>query len=241
MLQDIYNTYVSLAKILGDYQAMTKTELANGYCDAVDSGDEFMKDRYFAAIFCRYYYMVTYIYDRRTGNMVTMSFEDCQDIVMDGLLRGLEYRGWRDETQDVSKEVNGAKKVFDRCITTELRRYIKKLEAQKRIPEGEILSLEYEYQGDDGKSTLLDYIEDTRSLDDIEGDLLCRSIVNYYIEKNNYRNAIIVDGICYQGNVLKNLNNISEEYIKYFSNKYTVDNKKLMETCETFSKLSKNE
>ena len=37
------------------------------------NNNEFMKDRYFAAIFCRYYYMVSYIYERRTGNMVTMS------------------------------------------------------------------------------------------------------------------------------------------------------------------------
>lgn len=233
-----YKSLESCVKDIPNWNFLSITELANSYCDYFDKGDRFTSDKYHCAIICRYWYMVSYIYERRTGNMLLWTYEDCQDIVIDGINRALTYRGWRDESQPVSKEINGAKKVIDRCIYTEEMRAIKKLNTKKRQDELGTLSLEYTYDIEEGTTTLVNAIVDPSSMLENDDYLLCKDVVNYYIRKGNYKNAIIVDSICFKKPPVKLLNKIDASYVDYFCKKYSVDKDKVTCACNKLVTLS---
>ena len=58
VIQDMYKDFVNAASGLGDYQAISKTDLANGYCDADEANDEIKRSQYFAALMLRYWYKI---------------------------------------------------------------------------------------------------------------------------------------------------------------------------------------
>ena len=50
MLHDIYNTYYQYARNIPNWESMSKTDLANAYCDAEEKGDEEGKNKYYSAL-----------------------------------------------------------------------------------------------------------------------------------------------------------------------------------------------
>ena len=104
------------AEKLGDYQSMTKTYLANGYCDAdenaikaKDNGDfdqaeeyERLRSAYYSALMLRYWYKIF----EWQKNSFTLNLEptDFVDWLSDSLYVAFYYRMWRYEYQAVVRE-----------------------------------------------------------------------------------------------------------------------------------------
>lgn len=114
-LRELQKIYMECADKIGDYKAMSKTELANGYCDADEAmiiaeqaGDvvtaekyENMRSGYFAALMLRYWYK---IFDwAKNSASLHLELEDFADWLVDSLNVAFYYRTWRYEYQAIVK------------------------------------------------------------------------------------------------------------------------------------------
>ena len=115
-IKEMQKIYKDEASMLGDYQSMTKTELANGYCDArhaswdaEERGDESEKyyqeqirSAYFAALMLRYWYKIwEWIKNSRSLNLDQTDFIDW---LADGLWVAFYYETWRYEYKAIVKD-----------------------------------------------------------------------------------------------------------------------------------------
>lgn len=95
------NAYVACASGLGDYQSMSKLELANGYCKADEEGDEVKRSQYWAALMLRYWYKI-YAWMKDSSSCKLQS-EDFIDWLNDALYIAFYYRSWWWEYEVVAK------------------------------------------------------------------------------------------------------------------------------------------
>lgn len=115
-IREMQKAFQEDAIALGDYQAMTKTELANGYCDADENalkakadGDfdqaeeyEMLRSAYYSALMLRYWYKIF----EWQKNSYTLNLDptDFVDWLSDSLYVAFYYRMWRYEYQAIVKE-----------------------------------------------------------------------------------------------------------------------------------------
>ena len=104
------------ASMLGEYELMTKTELANGYCDADEAskkalaegnvaeseGQELLRSAYYSALMLRYWYKIfEWIRNSSSLNLEPVEFAGW---LSKGLYVAFYYRVWRWEYEAVVKE-----------------------------------------------------------------------------------------------------------------------------------------
>lgn len=114
-LKDIQNSFKAEAAGLGDYDIMTKTELANGYCDAeeqaiaaAEAGNlalaerlETKRSQYYAALMLRYWYKIfEWIQNSASLHLDSTEFVNW---LSDSLYVAFYYRTWRYEYEAVVK------------------------------------------------------------------------------------------------------------------------------------------
>lgn len=115
-LKDIQKSFQIDASMLGDYQSMTKTELANGYCDAEEAwyaatlaGDEaeiekydLLRSHYYSALMLRYWYKIfEWIQNSSSLRLEPVDFVDWLN---QGLYVTFYYRAWRWEYKAKCKD-----------------------------------------------------------------------------------------------------------------------------------------
>lgn len=84
--------YIDCASGLGDYQSMSKLELANGYCEAENASDEIKRSQYWAALMLRYWYR---IYEwMKNSSSCKLQLEDFVNWLNDALYIAFYYRSW---------------------------------------------------------------------------------------------------------------------------------------------------
>ncbi len=106
-IHTMQNNFKLDAEQLGNYEAMSKTELANGYCDADEAGDEVMKSAYFSALMLRYWYKI-WAWQKESASL-HLAPTDFVDWLVDSLIIAFTYRTWRYEYKPkVSLKNNGA-------------------------------------------------------------------------------------------------------------------------------------
>lgn len=114
-LKDIQNSFKLEAAGLGDYNLMTKTDLANGYCDAEEAaiiaraaGDTALADQlekkrseYYAALMLRYWYKIF----EWIRNSSSLQLDPCEFVswLSDSLYVAFYYRMWRYEYEAIVK------------------------------------------------------------------------------------------------------------------------------------------
>ena len=113
---ELQSAFRNNASILGDYQSMSKTDLANGYCDADEAaieaktvGDidkaskyEVLRSAYYSALMLRYWYK---IFDwQRNSSTLNLYPSDFVDWLSDSLYVAFYYRAWRYEYEAIVKE-----------------------------------------------------------------------------------------------------------------------------------------
>ena len=214
-IDEIKNIFISEAKRLGDYKSISKTDLANGYCDGDESGDEIRKGAYWAALMLRYWFR---IYEWASNSQSThLQIVDYVDWLNDSLVDAFYYRSWRWEYQAVVKngrfiewkldeqgnkvsnphyykiDPDAADKSINYFCGARRAKEYQALNKQKRKVHMTAISLDQQVD-DNG-----DYILTNESLHDTnEDNYYIEYLVQKYIKQNRLIEALIVDGIACQ-------------------------------------------
>jgi hypothetical protein len=240
MLQDMYNSYLRSASGLGDFQSMTKTQLANGYCDADEANDLIKRDQYYSALMLRYWFK---IYDfNYSSKSSRLQIDEFASWLSDSLDIGLKYRRWRDPSNPLSKDPNGPDKVFNRAFFSTQKRWYNNFNKDKRklnylvtqsIDDLVNDSSNTEPSHRDKNLDKLLYITENYSV--IETESSSNYVVKYYLKKGKLLEAIIIDSIANQdsfytkeiGKFKKTVDSYNQE-IKFKEYKSTFSNKKVV-------------
>lgn len=178
------------AKMLGDYESMSKSDLANGYCDADEAGDKEKKDSYFLALMLRYWYK---IYEWR-NNSASLKLDDVDfvDWLIDSLNIAFRYRVWRDSKSPMYNDPNGPDKVINRCCFSTRGRAYQHHNKDKR--KANIQTNSIEAITAEAGDCALSNIGCTTPGPEISG---VNEIIGAFLKSNKVLEALIVDGIAY--------------------------------------------
>lgn len=196
MLQDIYNSYVKLAMCIPGFELSPKvrnadiTQLANGYCDADEAGDEDLRSKYFAALMVRYWFKI-YDYDKSSKSS-RLEIEDYTSWLYEALELAFSNRRWRDPNNKLYTDKNGPDKVINMCCSTvRLRHYYTyNLDKNKINYLTDSIDRQVELYGDAAEAAQITSGSSNSSAID--------TIISMLVKDNKILEAIIVDGICYQ-------------------------------------------
>lgn len=193
MLNDTKNDLTFLArKLARPYEKYSIDELADAYCDAVDNGDESLKDIYISALILRFWYTINKMYSSNTV-APSLEHEDFFWWLYEAIEYACKYRGWRDETKNVN-----AQQCINRCIETiKLQKYYDmRLDKRKAVNYCCSLDAPIGSEGDDAAKSLSDMLEDESTIYDHGKDDVML-LVQSYINRNKVIEAILIDNIAF--------------------------------------------
>lgn len=196
-LNIIKNSFERGARILGDYENMSKSELANGYCDADEMGDVEKRDGYFLALILRYWYK---IYEWRVNSAsLRLDNENFVDWLVESLQIALRYRAWRNPGESLYGDPDGPDKAINRCCFSARGRAYQYYNKDKRKANTQTSSIDAA-KDEVGDCALYD-IGCTSPGPQISG---VNEIIGSFLKNNKILEALIVDGIAHQDS-FKNL------------------------------------
>lgn len=180
-------------KLIKPYEQYSIDELANAYCDAVDNGDETLKDIYISALILRFWFNIDKMY-RSNSVAPSLEHEDFFWWLYEAIEYACKYRGWRDP----SKKLN-AQQCINKCIETiKLQKYYD-LRLDKRKVVNNCCSIDTPIGGDvegDGKS-IADMLESEERVEDCYASDDAILLVQSYINRNKIIEAILLDNIAF--------------------------------------------
>ncbi len=193
MLNDTKRDLIFQArKLVRPYEQYSIDELANAYCEAVDSGNEPLKDIYISALILRFWYTIDKMHNSNTV-APSLDHEDFFWWLYEAIEYACKYRGWK----DTSKKLN-AQQCINKCIETiKLQKYYD-MRLDKRKVVNHCCSLDAPISGesDDTAKSLADVLESEERVDDSsEGDAIL--LVQSYINRNKIIEAILLDNIAF--------------------------------------------
>ena len=216
MLNDTKRDLTYMArKLVKPYENYSIDELANAYCDAVDTNNSALKDIYISALILRFWYTIDKMYRANTV-APSLEREDFFEWLYEAIEYACKYRGWRDP----DKKLN-AQQCINKCIETiKLQKYYD-LRLDKRKAVNYCTSLNAPIgkgDGDDAARTLGDILESEHRIDDGEGEIDMLMLVQSYINRNKIIEAILIDNIAFNDvnkhskKVIKTKNSAGEDY-----------------------------
>ena len=252
-------------KLVKPYEQYSIDELADAYCDAVDSNNSTLKDIYISALILRFWHKIDKMY-RANTTAPSLEHEDFFWWLYEAIEYACKYRGWRDETKSVN-----AQQCINKCIETiQLQKYYN-LRLDKRKAANYCVSMEDPVYSDgvsDDAQTLADIIESDEVVDDFSSDDAI-TLVQSYINRNKIVEAIIIDAIAFNDvqrhfkKTIKTKNAAGEDYKyvehssefwpfklvqlvsklpasykKSFMRKYTISEDKLTAVLDSLSKVN---
>jgi hypothetical protein len=265
MLTDTKKDLTMYARqLMKPYESYSIDELANAYCDAVDTNNTVLKDVYISALILRFWYTIDKMYK---ANKVApcLEHEDFFWWLYDAIEYACKYRAWRDP----SKKVN-AQQCINKCIETiKLQRYYE-LRLDKNKVVNKCTSIDTPIGEEDNSSkTLADTLESEDCLDDCYADDDAIALVQSYINRDKIIEAILLDNIAFNdcqrhfSKVVKKQNDegdtyrytehssefwpyrliqivskLPETYKDYFLHKYDISEKKLPAILEIIKKAN---
>lgn len=180
-------------KLLKPYEQYSIDELADAYCEAVDSNDDTLKDIYISALILRFWYTIDKMYKANTV-APSLEHEDFFWWLYEAIEYACKYRGWRDP----SKKLN-AQQCINKCIDTiKLQKYYD-LRLDKRKVVNNCCSMEDPIKVDgnsDAAKTIGDLLEAEEHVDDHSADDAV-FLVQSYINRNKIIEAILIDNIAF--------------------------------------------
>jgi hypothetical protein len=212
MLNDTKRDLTFLARqLVKPYEQYSIDELADAYCDAVDSGNDSLKDIYISALILRFWYTIDKMY---TSNTVAPSLEH-EDFfwwLYEAIEYACKYRGWRDTT----KKLN-AQQCINKCIDTiKLQKYYNlRLDKNKTVNFTVSMDAPIGGEGDDKAKTVGDLLEAEEHWDDHSKDDVILLVQNY-INRDKIIEAILIDNIAFN-----DVQRYHKKTIKTESSKYT--------------------
>lgn len=179
-------------KLVKPYEQYSIDELANAYCDAVDSNNETLKNIYISALILRFWYTIDKMYKANTV-APCLEYEDFFWWLYEAIEYACKYRGW----QDPDKKLN-AQQCINKCIDTiKLQKYYD-LRLDKRKVVNHCCSMDTPLggEGDDTGKTIGDMLEAESYVDDHSSDDVVM-LVQKYINSNKIIEAILIDNIAF--------------------------------------------
>lgn len=253
MLSDTKRDLIYYASQLSKpYESYSIDELADAYCDAVDTNNSALKDIYISALILRFWYTIDKMYRANTV-APTLEHEDFFWWLYEAIEYACKYRGWKDP----SKKLN-AQQCINKCIDTiKLQKYYN-LRLDKHKAVNYCCSLDTPVIGNDGtEKTIEDVLNSEEYYDDHSSEDV-KMLVQSYINNNKIIEAILIDSIAFNDvqrhfkKVIKTKNSDNETikytehssefwpyklvqivsklpvtYKKYFMEHYTISEKKL--------------
>lgn len=193
MLQETKRDLMICAKKLSQpYESYTIDELADAYCDAVDTDNSTLKDIYISALILRFWYTIDKMYKSNTV-APCLEYEDFFWWLYEAIEYACKYRGWKDPTKNLN-----AKQCINKCIDTiKLQKYYDlRLDKKKAVNYCVSMDTPICGDGDDTERTLADTLEDEDSgIDTSTGAVI--SLVQSYINRNKIIEAILIDNIAF--------------------------------------------
>jgi hypothetical protein len=180
-------------RLVKPYEQYSIDELADAYCDAVDSGNETLKDIYISALVLRFWYTIDKMYKANTV-APSLEYEDFFWWLYEAIEYACKYRGWR----DTDKKLN-AQQCINKCIETiKLQKYYDlRLDKRKAVNYCCSLDAPIGGDGDDAAKSLSDMLESDVSLDECYADDDAVLLVQSYINRNKIIEAILLDNIAF--------------------------------------------
>lgn len=252
-------------KLIKPYEQYSIDELADAYCDAVDTGDEVLKDIYISALILRFWYTIDKMYKANTV-APSLEHEDFFWWLYEAIEYACKYRGWKDPT----KKLN-AQQCINKCIDTiKLQKYYD-LRLDKRKVVNHCCSIETPLggDGDDAGKTIGEMLEAETYVDSCCADDDAILLVQSYINRNKIIEAILLDNIAFndvqrhfkknvkmtntEGEVVRYTEHSSEfwpyrliqivsklpdTYKTYFMNRYKISEDKLTAILEVINKAN---
>lgn len=193
MLQETKRDLMICAKRLAKpYESYSIDELADAYCEAVDTNNATLKDTYISALILRFWYTIDKMYKSNTV-APCLEYEDFYEWLYEAIEYACKYRGW----QDPSKNLN-AKQCINKCIETiKLQKYYDlRLDKKKTVNYCTSMETPICGGGDDEAKTLGDMLESEEYVDDYSSDDIMM-LVQSYINRNKIIEAILIDNIAF--------------------------------------------
>ena len=216
MLTDTKRDLIFLArKLVKPYESYSIDELADAYCDAVDNGNEALKDVYISALILRFWFKIDKMY---TSNTVAPSLEH-EDFfwwLYEAIEYACKYRGWQDPTKNLN-----AQQCINKCIDTiKLQKYYNlRLDKNKTVNHTVSMEAPIGGEGDNATKTVGDMLEAEETWDDHSKDDVILLVQNY-INRNKIIEAILIDNIAFndvQRYFKKTVKTDSTKYTEYSS------------------------
>jgi hypothetical protein len=232
------------------YESYTIDELADAYCDAVDSNNETLKDIYISALVLRFWYTIDKMYKANTV-APSLEYEDFFWWLYEAIEYACKYRGWRDTTKE--KPLN-AQQCINKCIDTiKLQKYYNlRLDKNKTVNFTVSMDAPVGGDSDDKAMTVGDMLEAEESWDDHSKDDVMILVQNY-INRDKIVEAILIDNIAFNDvqryykqtvktetgrytdvssefwpyRLVQIVSKLPEEYKYEFMNKYKISEEKL--------------
>lgn len=257
-LSDIFAAYSKEARKLSpNFSEISKLDLANGYCDADESGDESLRSQYWAALVLRYWFKI--FPWMRDSTSTKLEPEEFAHWLEHALYVAFYYRSWRWEYEAVVKEGR-----FIEWKLDENGQKIKNEHYWKVDPYAADRSINYfcsaqrglEYQKlncdkykasvfTDSFDSMVEAVGDAAydsmsgAVEEEQADYV-RDLIRKLLSKNEGMEALILDGIAYQ-NAFKETKvkleiepdpELNIEYAKYTS-KYDFSKRMLVKHLRT--------
>ena len=174
------------------YESYSIDELADAYCDAVDTNNETLKNIYISALILRFWSKIDKMYKSNTV-APCLEYDDFFWWLYEAIEYACKYRGWKDPT----KKLN-AQQCINKCIDTiKLQKYYD-LRLDKKKTVNFCTSMDAPIGGGDGEETktLGDTLESDEVVDDDSVENV-RMLVQSYLNNNKIIEAIIIDAIAF--------------------------------------------
>ena len=177
-------------KLVKPYEQYSIDELVDAYCDAVDNGDEALKNVYISALILRFWYTIDKMYKANTV-APSLEYEDFFWWLYEAIEYACKYRGWRDTTKNLN-----AQQCINKCIDTiKLQKYYDlRLDKRKVVNHTCSMDAPIGGDGDDASKTISDMLEAEGECDDHSADDIVY-LVQSYIDRNKIIEAILIDNI----------------------------------------------
>ena len=251
MLNDTKRDLTFMArKLVKPYEDYSIDELADAYCDAVDSGNETLKDIYISALVLRFWHKIDKMYRANTV-APSLEHEDFFWWLYEAIEYACKYRGWRDTTKE--KALN-AQQCINKCIETiKLQKYYNlRLDKNKTVNFTISMDAPIGGESDDKVMTVGDMLEAEESWDDHSKDD-AMLLVQSYINRDKIIEAILIDNIAFNDvqrwykktiktetgkytevssefwayRLISIISRLSDEYKQEFMSKYKISEEKL--------------
>lgn len=190
MLNDTKRDLTLMArKLVKPYESYTIDELADAYCEAIDTNNETLKNVYISALILRFWYTIDKMYKANTV-APCLEREDFFWWLYEAIEYACKYRGWKDP----AKKLN-AQQCINKCINTiKLQKYYDlRLDKNKTVNHCISLDTPVCSDSEDNIKTLGDTVEASEVVDESVLDM--KMLVQEYINKNKIIEAILIDNI----------------------------------------------